>query len=132
MKKFLLILVLLTVLVPMVASAQVSQCNIKYNLSRIDTACVPANNPINENDTKAWGLCCAMNAVFQVTDWIFVIIIIVVALLVIWGAFDIVTAAGSPDKVGSGRNRILYALIGLAIALLAKAIPAIVYALLGV
>jgi hypothetical protein len=82
--------------------------------------------------TNAWGMIALLNGIGVATNWIFVILMVVVGLLVIWGAFAIVTAAGSPEKVGSGRNKILYALIGLAVALLAKALPGIVSALLGV
>jgi len=137
MKKILSALIsLITVavlVVPMVAAAQpATQCNLKHDLSAIDAACKLANNPIDESDTKAWGMCCMLDAVYTVTDWIFVVLIIIVALLIAWGGFLIATAAGAPEKVASGRNYILYALIGLAVALLAKALPSIVKALLGV
>jgi len=57
---------------------------------------------------------------------------VLVGLFVIWGAFDIVTAAGTPEKIGSGRLKITWALVGLAVALLSKALPSLVKALLGV
>ena len=127
------ILSFLAMIVPIVALAQpVTECNIKHDLSAIDAKCIVANNPINETDTKAWGLCCALDGVYTATDWIFVIIMVIVTLFIIWGAFTIVTAAGATEKVTTGRNYILYALIGLDIAILAKALPSIVKALLGV
>ena len=135
MKKFLPALVLLgfltVMLVPMIVSAQVTQCTLKHDITDFDPVCT-AGATVTEAVTKAWGMCCLLDAVYTVTDWIFFIIIVVVGLLVIWGAFTIVTAGGAPEKATSGRNFILYALIGLAVALLAKAIPSIVSALLGV
>ena len=82
--------------------------------------------------TNTWGMIALLNGIGVVTNWIFVILMIVVALFIVWGAFDITTAAGSPEKVTSGRGKITYALIGLAVALLAKALPGIIAALLGV
>jgi hypothetical protein len=135
MKKIFSTIILLTLLsvlvVPMVVSAQASECTLRHNITDIDAACTKGTT-VSETQTKAWGMCCLLDAVYTVTDWIFVILIIVVGLLIIWGAFDIVTAAGSTEKVSAGRNKILYAVIGLVVALLAKAIPSVVKALLGV
>jgi hypothetical protein len=50
--------------------------------------------------------------------------------MIVIGAFNIITAGGSPEKVTAGRNYILYALIGMVVAFFAKAIPAIVSALI--
>jgi len=50
--------------------------------------------------------------------------------MIVVGAFNIITAGGAPDKVTAGRNYILYALIGMVVAFFAKAIPAIVAALI--
>jgi len=147
MKKILPALVLITLLavllVPTVALAQPkSYCTLRHNVTGINAACT-ATATVCDPDTSltcptggvrvgAWGACCVLDAVYTATDWAFTILIVVVGLLIIWGAFEIVTAAGTPEKVGSGRNKILYALIGFAVALLAKALPSIVQALLGV
>jgi len=40
------------------------------------------------------------------------------------------TAAGAPEKVTTGRNYIIWAMVGAIVAALAKAIPAIVKAVL--
>jgi hypothetical protein len=134
-----LISLLAVLLVPMVASAQPkTQCTLKHDVTGIDTSCTKGTTVCDPTEgtctTKvaAWGACCTLDAVYTATDWFFTILIVVVGLLIIWGAFDIVTAAGSTEKVSAGRNKILYALIGLAVALLAKAIPSVVKALLGV
>lgn len=77
------------------------------------------------------GLCCLLNSVITVTDWVFVFIMIVVSLMIIIGAFNYVTSGGDPGKTASGRNYIMYAAIGLVIALFAKAIPYVVMLLVG-
>ena len=77
------------------------------------------------------GICCLMQIIYNIAEWVFVVMVAVAALLVIIGAFNIMTAAGSPDKITSGRNFILYAAIGLAVGLLARAIPPIVQMVVG-
>lgn len=76
-------------------------------------------------------LCCAIGSLVYVTNWIFTILVLLTVLLVILGAFYILTSAGDAEKFKQGRNFIMYAAIGLAVALLAKAIPAIVRYVLG-
>jgi hypothetical protein len=78
------------------------------------------------------GMCCVMNSIYTITDWIFIILVAFAAVMVLFGAFTLLTAGGVPEKVTSGRNYIIYAAIGLAVGLLAKAIPAIVRVILGV
>jgi len=56
----------------------------------------------------------------------------IVAIIVIWGGLTIVTAGGDPSKVSTGRSYIIYAMVGFALALLSKAIPALVRSILGV
>ena len=87
---------------------------------------------VNETVTKEWGMCCILDALYTATDWIFVVLIVIVGLFIIWGGFNIATAGGDPQKVSSGRNFIMYALIGLVLATFSKALPAVVKALLGV
>ncbi|MCP6719424.1 MAG: hypothetical protein KJI71_04300 [Patescibacteria group bacterium] len=134
MRKLLSGLVLLSVLSIMVfpsftALAQpVEGCTLNRDQTDIDSACTAG--AISETDTQAWGLCCALDAVFTVTDWIFFVLVSIVVLLVLIGGFTIATAGGNPENVNKGRNYIMFAMLGLAIALFARAIPGIVRALL--
>mgnify|MGYP001076497072 CR=1 FL=1 len=135
MKKILSALVSLTsvaaLVIPMVVVAQATQCQLKHT---IDPAKFPAcgiGSIVNESVATYWGMCCILDALYTATDWIFVALMIIVALFIAFGGFMIATAAGTPEKVASGRNYILFALVGLAVALLAKALPSVVKALLG-
>ena len=83
-------------------------------------------------ETKSWTLVCLLSTIIVVTDWIFAFAIGLVSLLVIFGAYTITTAAGDPTKMKSGRNYIMYALLGFVLALFSKAIPDLVTALMGV
>lgn len=53
-------------------------------------------------------------------------------IMVLVGAFKLITSAGNPEKVSEGRKTILYAAVGLAIALVAGGIVSIIKSLLGV
>ncbi len=131
MKKILSVLTLfsfLAVLVmPMMVSAQQTPpdtCTLKRDLTTItgDTVCSNGASVTVADH----GMCCLMNTLYNITDWIFVILVALVAIFVILGAFQILTAAGAPEKITTGRNYILYAAIGLLVAFLAKAVPGVV------
>jgi len=81
--------------------------------------------------TEKWGLFCVLNTIYAVTDWAFLIIVAIVIILVILGALNIMTSAGSPEKVKAGRDQIMYAAIGMVIAIIARAVPSIVRAIVG-
>ena len=55
----------------------------------------------------------------------------IVAIMVIWGGFQIMTAGGSEEKISSGRKTILYAAIGFAVVLLASQIVPLINEILA-
>jgi hypothetical protein len=129
MKKVFTLGLLIALALPLIALSQpATSCTITNNIGI--TGCSLGLCDFTANNLC--GICCVMNAIFTVTNWIFFALIAVVALLVIWGGFSIATAGGAPDKVNAGRNYILFAMLGFGVALLARAIPSIVKALLGV
>jgi len=52
-------------------------------------------------------------------------------LMVMFGAFQILTAGGKPERITSGRNTILYAAIGFAVVLVADGVVVILQNILG-
>jgi hypothetical protein len=134
------LIIFVTAVVPMVASAQAGapdKCEIKTNspVSKYTKAddgiyCGTGNCEFSDKN-KDCGLCCLLNSVYTVTDWIFIFLMALSALMIIIGAFNYVTSAGDPGKTEKGRSYIMYAAIGIAVALFAKAIPAIVKMMIG-
>lgn len=55
-----------------------------------------------------------------IADWIIDIALVLAPLVIVYGGFLHITAAGSPEKSKQGKKVILYAAIGLIVALLAK------------
>ena len=72
------------------------------------------------------GICCVLNTMYNISDWIFVLLVGIAGIFIIIGAMNLVMAAGSPDKVKSGRDYIMFAAIGLFVAFIARAIPGLV------
>jgi len=81
--------------------------------------------------TSDWGVFCFLNMMNIVINFIFVALMILVIIMVLMGAFNLMTAAGDTVKVKKGRDQIMYAAIGLIVALVAKAVPSIVSAIFG-
>ncbi|MBI2121168.1 MAG: hypothetical protein HYU05_00490, partial [Candidatus Wildermuthbacteria bacterium] len=53
-------------------------------------------------------------------------------ILIIWGAFDFIAGGGDPKRVEGARQKIMWAFVGIAIALLAVFFAPIVQSFLGV
>ena len=138
-------------IVPLFVAGQAvapDSCVIRKDLSRIGLGDCPgvgevANfelfyGPGGSSDTPSadykigGGMCCLFNTILYATDWIFIIILAIVIIFVLMGAFTLLTSAGSDEKVNTGRNYIIFALIGLGAALLARAFPYILRTLMGV
>ena len=67
-----------------------------------------------------------------IISFIFTIALVLVPLLIVIGAFNIMTAAGDPKKVAAGKSIITYALIGFAVLLLAKGLIAMLEEVIGI
>ncbi|MCK9578523.1 hypothetical protein M0R01_03480 [bacterium] len=78
------------------------------------------------------GACCLLSAVFNLTDWIFIGLMTISALMIIYGAYCFVMAGANPDKATTGRNLLMYAAIGIAVAFFSRALPSLVKLVMGV
>ncbi len=72
-----------------------------------------------------------MVALERITNWVFTILIVVAIIFLIWGAYNFVTAAGSEEKVKAGKDSTMWALVGVAVALLARGLVALVRLVIG-
>jgi hypothetical protein len=77
------------------------------------------------------GMCCLLNGVYNATDWIFVILMAVASLMIIFGAVLFTTSQGDPEKTTKARSLILYAAVGIAVALFARAVPPVIKMIIG-
>lgn len=86
--------------------------------------------PINYGDAPITSLGGVQSSLTAIVNWVIVIFWILTVLFLIWAAVLYLTAAGNEEKIKEARNRVIYALIAAAIALLANGLSGIVYSIL--
>lgn len=67
----------------------------------------------------------------RIARWIFTFLIVVAVIAGVIAAYQYITAGGDPEKLETARTNIIYALIALAVGVLAFSIPLIVCNVLG-
>lgn len=67
----------------------------------------------------------------NIGNWVFVILLSVAAIFLIVAGFFFITAGGNPEQVTKARQMLINALIGVAIALGAKGLVAVIGSILG-
>lgn len=80
-------------------------------------------NPLGSNSI--------IKIISNVLDWLIIYSIPILALMILIGGFQILTAKDSPEKVASGRKTIQYAVIGFIIILISKGIALILLNIIG-
>jgi hypothetical protein len=89
------------------------------------TGTITINNPLQVNNIQ--------DLISGVAHYLaFYIAPAIVVIMVLYGAFQILTAGGAPEKIATGRKTILYAVIGYAVVLIAAGIVAVIQDLIGV
>ena len=73
-----------------------------------------------------------MESLDSITNWLCVILLVVAAISIIIAAYYFVTAQGDADKIKTARQFVLYALIGVAVAVLAKGLVLLVLRIVNV
>ena len=81
--------------------------------------------------TKNWGIVCLVSSITVITDWVFYVVLSLVIFFVLYGAWKLMSSGGESKKTEEGRKMIIYAAIGMVVALLAKAIPSLVRTIIG-
>ncbi len=66
----------------------------------------------------------------QIVNWVIVIFWVLTVLFLIWAAVLYLTGAGNEEKIKEAKNRVIYAIIAAAIALLSTGLQSIVTSLL--
>ncbi|MBR0403054.1 hypothetical protein IJI55_00675 [Candidatus Saccharibacteria bacterium] len=107
-----------TVMVPNVADAVTCPPGSKNAGASLDNYAL-CNMDETQLDQKGNGIWTTINTIINV---LLGVIGIVAVIMIIYGGFKLVTSEGSADKVKSGKETILYGVVGLVVALLAFAI----------
>jgi len=67
-----------------------------------------------------------VDVLLTVVRWIYTLVFILAVLFILLAAFYFVTSQGNPDKVTKAKTMLLYAVIGIAVALLSYGIVTLV------
>src|SRR3990167_7755954 len=70
--------------------------------------------PSIENPLKFGTIPAILNAV---AGFLYALALAVVTVMVLWGGFQILTAAGSPERIDKGKKTLLYAVVGTVVIL---------------
>ena len=103
-------------MVPNVAKAVDCPAGSKRSTANNYALCNMDESQVDEQGNGIWT---TINTIINV---LLGVIGIVAVIMIIYGGFKLVTSEGSADKVKSGKETILYGVVGLVVALLAFAI----------
>jgi len=67
----------------------------------------------------------------QIVDWIFIVVMVFATIFIVLAGFQFITAGGDPQGVAQARNKLLYAAVGIIVAVLSRGIIAAVKSLIG-
>lgn len=135
MKKFIIITILATL--PLISMAQergpfhpIQQRGSGSQSGAEGQLCPPGNaeclpNPLGPGITSIGDL------LDRIIGALLIVSIPIATIMILVGAFQILTAAGDTEKFARGKKTILYSVVGLAIILLARVITAVIKSVLG-
>jgi len=67
-----------------------------------------------------------LNVVNTLLSWIFTIFFIIAAIVIIFAAFNYLTAGGDEEKIKKAKQQLIYAIVAIAVALVARGIEFVV------
>lgn len=72
-----------------------------------------------------------LQVITRITNWIFTFLMVIVVIMVIAAGYLFVTGGGNPDQVAKARQMLIFALVGFAVAMIARGIIALVAMIIG-
>jgi len=72
-----------------------------------------------------------IDALRTLTDWLFVILVVIAVVFIILAGLQFITGGGDPTAVSAARTKLIWAAVGVGIALLSRGLPAAVQNLIG-
>ena len=72
-----------------------------------------------------------IDALRTLTDWLFVILVVIAVIFIVLAGLQFITGGGDPAAVSMARTKLIWAAVGIGIALLARGLPAAIQNLIG-
>lgn len=73
-----------------------------------------------------------VEAIRDLTDWLFVILLVISVIFIVLAGLQFITGGGDPAAVSAARTKLIWAAVGIGVALLARGLPAAIQNLMGV
>lgn len=67
-----------------------------------------------------------------ITSFLFLLSIPIVSIMILYGGFKMLTAAGAPDKIEAGKKTITYAIVGFIVIIISRGAALLIKDILGV
>jgi len=80
---------------------------------------------------EKWGMYCLVNTVYNVTNWLFYLMIVAVVIVFVIAGAMYMMAGGDSEKTKGAKGMMIYGIVGLVIALIAKLVPSVVKLIVG-
>lgn len=117
---FLMVSVLAVLALPVMAAVGVDPAK--------QTEAPPAGKTLPAGPTSGTQL---LDLVDVTTNWVFAIFTVLTVIFVLLAAFQFVTAGGDAEKVGEARQKLIWAVVGIIIALASKGLVPVVRNIVG-
>ena len=72
-----------------------------------------------------------LDTVDAITDWVFAVLMLVAVIYLVLAAYQFITGGGDPQKVSEARQKLLYAVIGIGLALAANGVDNVLTNIIG-
>ncbi len=69
--------------------------------------------------------------ILDLTDWLFIILLVISVIMIVLAGLQFITGGGDPTAISAARTKLIWAAVGIGVALLARGLPAAVANLLG-
>ncbi|MEK7542361.1 MAG: hypothetical protein AAB524_01530 [Patescibacteria group bacterium] len=73
-----------------------------------------------------------IDALRTLTDWLFVVLVVISVVMIVLAGLQFITGAGDPTGVSMARTKLIWAAVGIGVALLARGLPEAIQNLFGV
>lgn len=89
-------------------------------------AAAPLKSPETDPNQIALTENAIYNVIIKVRNWVYTIFGIVAVIFIVLAAFDYLTSGGDPTKVKAAQSKLIYALVAIAVALIAGGATALI------
>ena len=124
------------------AEKPIECCKLQHDMNSIDGACdegdivapnAGAHCPIGGIDatTPKWGLCCTVDAIYTVADYIFLVFFIVAIIAFAVAGYFFLFGGADPNTLSKAKSMVFWGSIAVVVVVLSKVIPAAVKAIVS-